>query len=202
MNNKESRLRKFARCLIVHAVKALPDDRSEWAQAMLHEVDHITNDNTAIRWALGCVFACYLERMNVMKTGDFHISRVVLSLEMLMCFGPISFGLFSFILSSFNLIPPPAFLLFLLPSYLVGPIGLFIAFRLIVLERISMSRTMMLVLSIFAAWTFIGNSIFMLYVSNPADIWRGLILLAILPALGAVHLIYMSNPERKVLTAA
>ena len=201
MNNKESRLRKFARRLVVHAVNVLPGDRSEWAQAMCHEVDHITNDNTAIRWALGCLLASCLERMTVMKTGDFQISRLVLSLEMLMCFGPISFGFFALFWPGVWLIPTFGLLLFLFSVQLVGPIGLILAFRLIVLEHTSMGKFVMAALCIPAAWTFIGFSIFTMIVSHPGDLWQGFILLAILPALGAVHLVYMSNPEEKIITA-
>jgi len=201
MKSLKSCLRKFARRLVAHAVNVLPGDRSEWAQAMRHELDHIPNSITALRWALGCVFACYLERMTVMKTGDFRISRVVLSLEMLMCFGPTSFGFFALFWPGVWLIPAFGWLLFLFSIQLVGPIGLILAFRLIVLEHTSMGKFVMAALCLPAAWTFIGFSIFTLIVSHPGDLWQGFILLAILPVLGAVHLVYMSNPEEKILTA-
>ena len=199
MKNTESWLRIFAKRLVIHAVKVLPTDRSEWAQAMSCEIDHLSDDRNAVGWALGCLLACYIERMTVMKTGDFRISRMVLSLEMLMCFGPISFGFFAlFWPAGVWLIPNFGLFLFLFSIQLVGPIGLILAFRLIVLEHTSMGTFVMAALCIPAAWTFIGFSIFTLIVSHPGDLWQGFILLAILPALGIAHLIYMQSPKEKL----
>src|SRR5262245_46750078 len=51
--------RRLAVKLARHAARVLPEGCSPWAQAMQHEVDHITDDAAAVRWALGCVFAGY-----------------------------------------------------------------------------------------------------------------------------------------------
>jgi hypothetical protein len=55
-------LRRVALALSVHAGKMLPPERLTWAQAMSSELDHIEGDFEALRWALGCVFAGYMER--------------------------------------------------------------------------------------------------------------------------------------------
>jgi hypothetical protein len=56
------RRRRWAVILAWHAARMMPA-RSPWADAMLHEVDYITDDGAALRWALGCVIASYKARM-------------------------------------------------------------------------------------------------------------------------------------------
>jgi len=45
-----------------HVQHVLPESRSDWAQAMTNELEHIESDFTAIGWATGCVLASYIER--------------------------------------------------------------------------------------------------------------------------------------------
>ena len=58
-----STLRRWSIRLAMHAGEVLPAARSEWARAMQNEVAHIDSDGAALRWALGCVFAGYAERI-------------------------------------------------------------------------------------------------------------------------------------------
>jgi len=55
-------LRRVARRLVRQAVNVLPELRSDWAQAMTSELEHVEGDFTALRWATGCVLASYIER--------------------------------------------------------------------------------------------------------------------------------------------
>ncbi len=64
MKEGVSVLRRTAFVLMAHACRVLPPKRSEWGEAMKHELDHIENKWMALRWSAGCVVASYVERGN------------------------------------------------------------------------------------------------------------------------------------------
>ena len=47
---------------MLHAANVLPESRSDWAQAMNNELEHVEDDFAALRWATGCILASYIER--------------------------------------------------------------------------------------------------------------------------------------------
>jgi hypothetical protein len=55
--------RRLAMRLARHAEWVLPGARTPWADAMRHELDYISDDPVAVRWALGCVLASYRARL-------------------------------------------------------------------------------------------------------------------------------------------
>lgn len=63
MTGRGSHLRSVATVLMDHVLKAMPKDRTTWAQAMANEVHVIEKGSDAFRWALGCVMTCYLEKL-------------------------------------------------------------------------------------------------------------------------------------------
>ena len=80
MTTQISPLRRLASALTRHAAHVLPASRSDWAQAMRTELEHIQSDAEAIRWAIGCVLAGYVERSRVMNLLDLGIARAILAL--------------------------------------------------------------------------------------------------------------------------
>jgi hypothetical protein len=63
--------RLLALRLVRHAVFMLPRRSAAWAAAMQHETEYIQRDREALRWAIGCVSAAYLQRivsLNVIHT--------------------------------------------------------------------------------------------------------------------------------------
>jgi hypothetical protein len=78
MNSGPSFLRRIATALMKHAIRVLPSARSEWAEAMQHEIHHIENDREALTWAGGCVLASYAERSRVMSVMNSGWARAVL----------------------------------------------------------------------------------------------------------------------------
>src|SRR5205085_11095103 len=62
MNAASGRFRRWAVTLASHAARVLPGVPSSWAQAMRHELDYITDDKAALRWAFGCILASYKAR--------------------------------------------------------------------------------------------------------------------------------------------
>jgi hypothetical protein len=65
MSHRPSLLRRTAFALMAHAAAMLPSERSSWAEAMKHELQHIEGNLEALTWAVGCVLASYVERSKV-----------------------------------------------------------------------------------------------------------------------------------------
>lgn len=209
MSEKGPLSRRLARRLAVHAGGVLPHRRADWAQAMRSELEYVPQGFAALRWSIGCLFASYLQRAEIMVIGSLRttrISRVVLTLEMLLCFlmptAALLGQLITSVLSGFS--PPwstPLSVL-LLTTSVVGPLGLFLSFEYIVLEQHQLNKGITLVFCALAAWTFVGNTFFVLSVASPGYELRGIFLLALLPVVGAAHLVYMANTERSQLVPA
>lgn len=198
--------RHIARRLAAHASNVMHKKRADWAQAMRNELEYVPQGFGAIRWSIGCLFASYKERAMVMEIGSIkttRISRVVLTLEMLLCFlVPTQSLLALFFIADYVPFWSTALAVLLLSTSLVGPLGLYLAFKSIVLERRQMSRSVMLLFCVLAGWTFFGNTFFVLSVTSPGYELRGIILMALLPAAGAAHLVYMANTDRSELAPA
>jgi hypothetical protein len=164
---------------------------------MRNEVQHIPGNQAAVMWALGCVFASYLERMRTMVGSNLRISRWVLVLEMLCCFTPLTL-LCVAVLANLGRMQGAAGMLALTVAA-AGPIGLVVAFKVVVLKRPSLTKFAMAALCILAAWTGLAYSLHILAEGEPAHAWREFVLIALLPVLGIVHLVYLSKSSvRKV----
>lgn len=206
MNSKKSHSWRMAKLLVKHAGNVLPPERENWAQAMSNEIDHLPDSRFALRWAMGCVYTSYIEGMTNMNMGNLRISRTVLTVEMLMCFGFLSMSFIGMLFQIGNFLPFNRDLesMLFFTSCMIGPIGLFFAFRLIVLKRTDLGKAMGAALIVLVTWTFMVNGIVAWILTERPGItwtWGATLLLAILPAMGVVHLIYMSNPEGKMKTA-
>jgi hypothetical protein len=206
MSKKGPLGQRIARRLTAHASSVLQKRRADWAQAMRSELEYIPQGFAALRWSIGCLFASYLERAKVMEFGSLkttRISRVVLTLEMLLCFFlPTAAFLGVFVAIVLAEYPPfwgTGMSALLVTTSFVGPLGLFLAFKSIVLEQRRMSKSITLFFCALAGWTFLGNTFFVLSVASPGYELRGIILLALLPVVGAAHLIYVANTGRSEL---
>jgi hypothetical protein len=82
--------RRIAAMLVDRAARWLPARRSEWGDAMREELRHVKSDRHALEWALGCVFASFIERVHAMNDSQLGVSRWVAVLEWLVCFGPLT----------------------------------------------------------------------------------------------------------------
>jgi hypothetical protein len=197
---------RLAAHLVRHAAKVLPSHRKHWADAMAAELAHIAESEAALKWALGCVVASYSERIQDMIAVKPGISRWVVCLEMLLCFAPLTLA-FVAILLNLNLMSARDNALNLSVA-LLGPLGSAIAFRAVVLNRPSLPRAAYWALSMAAAWTVLAYSLHILDYSGGAvpaiDWWREFILIALLPALASIHLIFLANRSKnpRLLTPA
>jgi len=199
-------LRCAAQALAGHAARVLPRARADWARAMRRETDQVANDRAALRWALGCVFASYLERIDVMNARRHGISRWVLGLEMLMCFWWLTW-MFGALLSRgaygfTGPLPLDAWYVATLLGTVAGPIGLVVAFKSIVLDRPALGRATLVALCVPAVWTVIAITGQFASSAFLAEAFGAWVLFALLPAIGVSHLIYLGRPQRSSLVAA
>jgi uncharacterized protein with von Willebrand factor type A (vWA) domain len=57
---------RIARALVGHAARVASSDQADWIAAMAHELEHLPRSESALRWALGCVFVSYTGKLRVM----------------------------------------------------------------------------------------------------------------------------------------
>ena len=133
-----------------------------------------------------------------MATVRPGLSRRVLCVEMFCFFVMPTLGFF-------DVLTPPYYTpfrvtAFILSIALLGPVGLVVAFKAVVLNRPQLPAVVAWALRILAAWVLLADLMFLL-ASNGAmqlDWWRGYILVALLPALATAHLIYLSTQSKAV----
>jgi hypothetical protein len=188
--------------LMKHAVRVSPKERAEWAQAMATELEYLPPDLQAVRWALGCIVASYLERMNVMLRSLAALPRSVLAMEMLICFLPLTL-VFSTVINAAThggYTSQAAFMLYFSGS-LLGPLGLAAAFHSIFLTPGRMSRTVIVGLGLLTVWTLgaYTSQLVNFGQSRLADWWHEFVIIAVLPALAVLHLASI-NFNRLVLS--
>jgi hypothetical protein len=183
---------RIALGLAAHAAHILPLQRREWSSAMISEVDHLPSAGAAIRWAMGCIIAGYIERIRMSRSLR-HLSRWVLSLEMLLCFVPVTWLFAAVISSSIHAMPSLPTALLFVSATLVGPVGLMIAAKTLVFRQ-AVGRITSAALCVLALWTF--ATYLALIFRNPSALssgWRDIVLIAVLPGLAAVHLAFMAS---------
>lgn len=79
--------RRLARGIVRHAARILRPVRPVWSEAMEREFEHIDSNHGAVIWAVGCVWASYLERL---KTKALSIVSTAVLFWMLSALIPIS----------------------------------------------------------------------------------------------------------------
>jgi hypothetical protein len=208
--------------LAAHAARILPPERREWSQAMIAEVDHLPSAGAAMRWAIGCVFAGYIERTRSMIGTAGHVSRWVLSLEMLLCFAPLTIAWLDGIFGVSGIVRPNAHLArgpsFSVPGVTLivlvmigrtiltslGPISLIAAFRQLALGRsictewlrVAMVAAPILygLLEVYIRFSYGGSAAFLFSAADIAHFWSGMLLTTVLPSIGAAHLLRLGPP--------
>jgi hypothetical protein len=83
-------LRRMALALTGMAAGLLPSTRADWARAMRTELHYINRDSEALAWAFSCVAGAITMRLETMITGNLKVSRWVLAPELLLCFAPLT----------------------------------------------------------------------------------------------------------------
>jgi hypothetical protein len=200
----------LARAMLSLARGLMPPDRREWLDAMRAEMDYLPTGAT--RWSAGCLYAAFQERSH-MDTGSFRISRWVMLVETLGCFGFLTLGWWAVtfgpsglvrhtpdIVSKYYLGSPGGVFVFsmvVLGSIvgLVGPVGLYLGARYIVTGRGIANRRWTGAL-IGAPLVFLVASLAGYFVGPPG--WLGNVAIGVmcvlLPVIGIAHLSWLSRP--------
>jgi hypothetical protein len=155
-----------------------------------------------------------------MLTGNLRISRWLLGPEMLLCFVPLTIGWLAGIGGNFGIghlnsqvlhkyfisvpggIPALITVVGFATLGFIGPVGLAVAFRLIVVQRPLRQRWLAALLVAGALafgalivgcrWATEGLQGFSFASVDAFDFWAGLLLLSALPAAGAAHMLRLS----------
>jgi hypothetical protein len=197
--------------------------RADWSRAMQSEFQHVSEDER-LSWAFGCLIAAIRQRLVPMVTGDFRVSRLVMLIETLGCFGFLTMGWYAITFGGFGLIrmngqlidkiffgyPGGPFLFWVMVvstvTGLVGPIGLFLGLRYVLQARGLANRAF--------GWTMITITLGLNivgtiagYLVGPADfqLMPSLtLLMVVMPVAGILHLMYLARPAApaQMLTTA
>lgn len=200
----------------------LREQHAEWVRAMHAELSYLANEHERLRWAFGCLVAAIKQRIAPMDTGTFRISRRVMLIETLGCFVPLTigwldlnFGLSGIIHHTPEIIerfylsaPGGAFIVSMLFAAAVvsilGPIGLFLGLRYVMVGRGIRNRAVGITLiGIPVALNVLGTVAGFLV--GPEDIkvrFEDTLLFVILPVVGVAHLMYLAKPAASTPAAA
>jgi len=147
--------------LLALAGRIMPPGQREWHRAMQAESAYLTAP-AALAWSIGALITAIRQRFMPMNTGDFHVSRWVMLVEIVGAFGlltlawlEISFGASGVIHHTPAIIgkyylPTPGgtyiivMLLISAISGLIGPIGLLLGLRYAWLGRAPRNRALMI----------------------------------------------------------
>jgi hypothetical protein len=211
------------RALLAIARRLMPPHQVRWYDAMRTEITYLPA-HAAVRWAAGCLFAAIQARFTAMQTGNFKISRLVMAIETIGCFGFLTLGWFEITFGASgvvhhsidvierNYLPYPggAYIVGMLFAGaiigLIGPIGLMLGARYVLAGRALASRAL--------AWACIGALLGYMVLGGiagriygPPDFQPSFamaLLFSLLPIAGIAHLHWLSRsgtPPQPALAA-
>ena len=197
----EATARKAADLLVGHAAWVAPPERKEWFHAMGNELEHVPRGASALRWALGCTLASYLERINIMTRSLTNLPRWLLSLELAVCLIPLTWLFIAILAMTARGRFPVEFGILSGSATLLGPVCLAVAVRIVFVRKGSVGRVTTTLLPLLAAWTVVAYSGQLLHSGTPFSAWwREWVLIALLPCWAVVHLLQI-NSERRATPA-
>jgi hypothetical protein len=191
----------------------MPARRREWAKAM-HAEAHYLPGGAATRWAFGCLIAAIKARFAPMHTGSFRVSRWIMLVETLGCFGTALLAWFEFtfgpsgvvrlnseVIEKYFLVTPGGgYILGLMIGFavtgLVAPIGIFLGLRYVLKGRALENRRL--------GWALIAAPVLQSLAGSFGFLWVGtdgwgtglelFVLCTLLPVVAILHLMYLARP--------
>lgn len=176
------------------------------------EFQHVS-EGERLSWAFGCLIAAIKQRLVPMDTGDFRVSRFVMLIETLGCFGSLTMVQYEFTFGGSGLIRYNSEILQMVSRYqggtyifwmtvcgavggLVGPIGLFLGLRYVLVGRALANHTF--------GWSMIAATLGLYILGTVAGFLVGppgfsiqpgfALLMVAMPAAGILHLMYLARP--------
>jgi hypothetical protein len=194
------------------AFRLVPAERREWVEAMRAEASYLP-EHLYLRWAVGCLVAAIKLRIVPMQTDSFRVARWVILVETLGCFGPLTLGWWEITFGASGVvqltpeimqknfldIPGGTFILVMMivavPVALIGPVGLFLGLRYVLLGRgLANPKLGWILIGGLAAYAVAGT-IAGLFVGPPefAFRWKDTLLFNVLPIAAMWHLMYLAK---------
>lgn len=192
--------RRVAVLLVNHAAWASPPKRKEWFQAMANELEHVPGAASALRWALGCTLASYLERLDIMNQSLTNLPRWLLSLEMAICLVPLTWLFIAVLTMTGRGVMPLEYGILSGSATLLGPLGLGVALRIVFFTETPVGGATTAILALLTAWTALAYTGQLLHNGTYLSMWREYVLLVLLPAVAVIHLLRI-NSQRRALRA-
>ena len=203
---------KLARKLISLSVRLVPASCNEWANAMYSELEYQEDEKKALQWATGCVMAGMILRIEKMIKGNLKISRWIFGIELIACLFPltyvwleslywlsmVNFDNFGYWETAFR--PPTPYIVMNFATIILGtlgPLGLILGFRAIILETgfankvtqtILLTGTLILGVIHAVCWVLMG-------IETSFDYWSITFMISVLPAIVVLHLGYNYPPQ-------
>jgi hypothetical protein len=150
-------------------------------------------------WSLGCAFASYRERIHMMSKSSLNVARWVLGLEVLVCLGPLTllWIVTACVVGTTGV--STASVLVPIAIATVGPLGLLLAIRTVVMRRAVHPQVFAVLACVFVALALLQIT----GVATPwfAFDWRVWLLDSVLPGLACAHLAW-SRSENLASSAA
>lgn len=198
------------------ALRIMPPAHADWANAMFSEGNYVADDGR-LRWAFGCLITSLRQRFTLMDTGNFRISRPVMLIEMLGCFGPLTLAWYELAFGPSGAVRLTGeiidkyFLSYSGGTYVLtmmilgvvvwslGPVGLFLGLRYVLRGEALTNRAFgyaaigaMLLYNVLGT---MGG-----YLAGPSGFVVALpetFLLSALPVAGILHLMYLAGPTSR-----
>ncbi|MGH8201665.1 MAG: hypothetical protein ACREVO_15105 [Steroidobacteraceae bacterium] len=191
----------MAVALLKHAARISPPARKEWVHAMHNELEDLPCGSAAVSWALGCALVSYRERVVVMIGSLNNVARWLLSVEMAVCLVPLTWLFIAIFAMTTHGVMRPELAILAGSAALLGPIGLLIGLRVILVSSSSLSRTTTTVMALLAAWTVVAYCLQVIQDgARFSDGWRDFALLVVLPTWAVLHVLQI-NASRRITTA-
>lgn len=216
----KARTPMLAGALLRISRRLMPAHRRAWTDAMRAET-HYLSDGVATRWAFGCLIAAIKARFAPMHTGNFHVSRWIMLVETLGCFGTALLAWFEFTFGPSGVVhlnaevvgryflptPGGGYIVALMIGFavtgLVAPIGIYLGLRYVLSGRALDNRRL--------GWALIAAPVLQSLAGAVGFLWMGtdgwgtgltlFVLCTLLPVLGILHLMYLAKPAAPVMGA-
>lgn len=204
------------------ALRIMPPRQREWADAMHAEIFHVEGVER-VSWAFGCLIATLKQRLSPMNTGDHSVSRWVMAIETVGCFGPLTFAWYEITFGPSGVVrlsgeaieklflpyPGGPYILAMMVGAaivgLIGVVGLALGLRYVITGRGLQQRAVGFVLiGSLAAYCVLGAIAG--YAAGPPQFAvdpGSTLLFGVLPTVGIAHLMYMEHkPPGAIVPAA
>jgi hypothetical protein len=197
---KRTIMRSSAERVTALASYLLPAAHRAWAQDMRAELDHVESDAAALSWSIGCLMASLYQRVNAMLKLNAEVSRSVLMLEWLMCFGPLTLLWVAAVRYIAIYKDASTDILIATATGTLGPLALVAAFAATLTKTHARYARLATILA-----TAFGAMMLLRLVDMGGQgrlnlawfkfDWSLIVLISLLPMLGCLHLVYLSRPR-------